>query len=216
MTRPASSRMSRVDTAWLRMDNEVNLMMIVGVWLLSPAIDIAALRERINDKLLKYDRFRQKAVHDAMGALWVDDQAFDLQQHVVTETLKRRRGQSERAALQQRCGELATTPLDPSRPLWQFHLVEQYEGGCAIIARVHHCIGDGIALISVMMSITDGGNDPPKRTKRDVAPELPSRTEVVHMIELSEVERNLYDGAVRALESRQVDGLDLEGIALAA
>ena len=36
-----------------------------------------------------------------------------------------------------------------------------------------------------------------RRTKRDVAPELPSRTEVVHMITLSEVERNLYDGAVR-------------------
>ena len=31
--------MSRVDTAWLRMDNDVNLMMIVGVWLLQPGID---------------------------------------------------------------------------------------------------------------------------------------------------------------------------------
>ena len=30
--------MSRVDTAWLRMDTDVNLMMIVGVWLLRPAI----------------------------------------------------------------------------------------------------------------------------------------------------------------------------------
>ena len=27
----AAERMSRVDTAWLRMDNDVNLMMIVGV-----------------------------------------------------------------------------------------------------------------------------------------------------------------------------------------
>ena len=26
-----AQRMSRVDTAWLRMDNDVNLMMIVGV-----------------------------------------------------------------------------------------------------------------------------------------------------------------------------------------
>jgi len=36
MPSAASERMSRVDTAWLRMDNEVNLMMIVGVWLLQP------------------------------------------------------------------------------------------------------------------------------------------------------------------------------------
>ena len=40
----------------------------------------------------------------------------------------------------------------PAHPLWQFHLVEDYEGGSALIARIHHCIGDGIALISVMMS----------------------------------------------------------------
>jgi diacylglycerol O-acyltransferase len=55
--------MSRVDTAWLRMDNDVNLMMIVGVWLLTPAVTLEALRERIADKLLKYERFRQKVVH---------------------------------------------------------------------------------------------------------------------------------------------------------
>ena len=60
MTAPVSSRMSRVDTAWLRMDNDVNLMMIVGVWLLTPSISIEALRERIADKLLKYDRFTKK------------------------------------------------------------------------------------------------------------------------------------------------------------
>ena len=165
MTAPAARRMSRVDTAWLRMDNDVNLMMIVGVWLLSPAISLATLRERIETRLLKYERFRHKAVPDAMGANWVDDPDFSIEHHVVLQTLPKKRGQSERAALQLRCGELAATPLDPERPLWQFHLVPAYEGGSAIIARIHHCIGDGIALISVMNSITDGGNDPPTRSR---------------------------------------------------
>ncbi len=166
MTAPAERRMSRVDTAWLRMDNDVNLMMIVGVWLLTPAITLEALRERIETRLLKYERFRHKAVADAMGASWVEDTDFDITRQVVLETLPKKRGQTERQALQQRCGELAATPLDPDRPLWQFHLVERYEGGSAIIARIHHCIGDGIALISVMNSITDGGNDPPKRRRK--------------------------------------------------
>ena len=166
MPSPAERRMSRVDTAWLRMDNDVNLMMIVGVWLLTPAITLAALRERIETRLLKYERFRHKAVPDAMGATWVDDADFDINRQVVLETLAKQRGQTERQALQQRCGELAATALDPDRPLWQFHLVQRYEGGSAIIARIHHCIGDGIALISVMNSITDGGNDPPERRSR--------------------------------------------------
>jgi diacylglycerol O-acyltransferase / wax synthase len=163
MTASAERRMSRVDTAWLRMDNDVNLMMIVGVWLLTPAISIEALRDRIDSRLLKYERFRHKAVLDTLGAHWVEDTDFDIAHHVVVDKLRRQRGQSERAALQQRCGELAVTPLDHQRPLWQFRLVEQYEGGCALIVRIHHCIGDGIALMSVMNSITDGGNDPPQR-----------------------------------------------------
>jgi diacylglycerol O-acyltransferase / wax synthase len=165
----AVERMSRVDTAWLRMDNDVNLMMIVGVWLLTPAITLEALRERIEAKLLKYERFRQKAVADAMGANWVADEHFDIKQHVLPAKLHRQAGESERHALQRLCGELAMTPLDAVKPLWQFHLIEHYEGGSALIARIHHCIGDGIALISVMMSITDGGADPPKRRQRGPA-----------------------------------------------
>jgi len=166
---PRSQRMSRVDTAWLRMDNDVNLMMIVGVWLLRPGITHAALCERIEDKLLKYERFRQKVVRDAMGASWVADDDFDIRRHVLHHRVRRRPGQSERQALQAEVGELANTPLDPAHPLWQFHLIDDYEGGSALIARVHHCIGDGIALISVMLAITDGGADPPKRKRREPA-----------------------------------------------
>ena len=162
----ASERMSRVDTAWLRMDSDVNLMMIVGVWLLTPGITLAALRERIENKLLKYERFRQKAVQDAMGAMWVTDLRFDIKQHVVPIKLEPQPGESERHTLQRLCGELSSTPLNPHRPLWQFHLIDDYEGGSALVARVHHCIGDGIALISVMMSITDGGADPPTRRRK--------------------------------------------------
>ncbi|HEX2542989.1 MAG TPA: wax ester/triacylglycerol synthase family O-acyltransferase [Caldimonas sp.] len=158
--------MSRVDTAWLRMDNDVNLMMIVGVWLIQPGIDYRTLCERIEARLLKYPRFRQLVTHDAAGAHWCDDSSFDIRRHVVRGKLPRRRGQGERAALQERVGMLATTRLDAGRPLWKFELMDGYEGGSALVARVHHCIGDGIALISVMMSITDGGADPPARKAR--------------------------------------------------
>ncbi len=161
----ARERMSRVDTAWLRMDNDVNLMMIVGVWLLHPKVSYAQLCRRVADKLLKYERFRQRVSRDAAGATWVEDDDFDIHRHVVREKLVRAKGRSERETLQARVGELATTPLDAARPLWQFHLIESYDGGSALIARIHHCIGDGIALISVMMTITDGGNDPPSRKR---------------------------------------------------
>lgn len=68
-------------------------------------------------------------------------------------------------ALQTRVAELAIE-LDRSRPLWQFHLVERYDGGSALIARIHHCIADGIALITVMMGSVDGGKAPRTRRKK--------------------------------------------------
>ena len=166
-----AERMSRVDTAWLRMDTQANLMMIVGVWLLEPAVPYALLCQRVEERLLKYRRFRQKVVEDAMGASWVMDSGFDLQRNVVRETLASQRGQPLQRALEQRVAELAATPLDPDRPLWQLHLVEDYQDehghkGSVLIARIHHCIADGIALISVMLSITDGGKAPPERKQK--------------------------------------------------
>ncbi|MGZ5238803.1 MAG: wax ester/triacylglycerol synthase family O-acyltransferase [Caldimonas sp.] len=154
-----SERMSRVDTAWLRMDSRVNLMMIVGIWLLQPALSYAALRDRLESKLLAYARFRQKVVQEAVLSYWVDDADFDIGRHVVREKLAKKRGQGERAALMARASELAATPLDHAHPLWQIRLIEHYEGGSALIVRIHHCIADGIALNSVLMSIADGGTD---------------------------------------------------------
>jgi WS/DGAT/MGAT family acyltransferase len=57
-------------------------------------------------------------------------------------------------------------PLERSHPLWQFHLIEHYKGGSALILRIHHCIADGIALISVTQALMDGGAPPPVRPRR--------------------------------------------------
>jgi diacylglycerol O-acyltransferase / wax synthase len=159
-------RMSKVDTAWLRMDCDANLMMIVGVWVLKPGIRRADLCQRISERLLQYPRFCQRVEQDAAGATWVHDDAFDINRHVVTETLARKPRGREQEALQERLGELAMTPLDMAHPLWQFHLVEDYQGGSAMMVRIHHCIADGIALISVTQSLVDGGAAPPRRRRR--------------------------------------------------
>ncbi|MBL8277485.1 MAG: wax ester/triacylglycerol synthase family O-acyltransferase [Pelomonas sp.] len=163
--------MSKVDTAWLRMDTEANLMMIVGVWSIRPGITLAALRERVAERLLQYPRFRQKVEEDALlGAQWVLDKDFDIARHVIAEVPLPLRGQSRDAVLRERVGELCSQPLDPAHPLWQFQLIEDMgDGSSALIARIHHCIADGIALIAVMLSITDGGKAPPQRKAR--APE---------------------------------------------
>ena len=66
-----------------------------------------------------------------------------------------------RASCRTLVSRLATTPLDPARPLWQFHLVDNYDGGSALIVRIHHCYADGIALVHVMLSMTDASAERP-------------------------------------------------------
>ncbi len=161
-------RMTKVDTAWLRMDSPSNLMMIVGVWVLKPAIKYADLCRRIEDTLLKYPRFGQRVEQDATGASWVTDEQFDIHQHVVKETLARKPRGRAQEALQDRLAELAVTPLPHDRPLWQFNLVENYQGGSAMLVRIHHCIADGIALIAVTQSMVDGGTAPVQRRNTHV------------------------------------------------
>jgi WS/DGAT/MGAT family acyltransferase len=64
---------------------------------------------------------------------------------------------------------LMSTPLDFSKPLWQFQYIENYRGGSAVVARIHHCIADGVALVRVLLGMTDDspkGNAYMRRTRR--------------------------------------------------
>ncbi len=158
----ATQRMSTVDTAWLRMDGASNLMMIVGVWIIKPGVTYEAVAQRIHERFLQYPRFGQRTQQDATGAHWVTDPDFKIERHVVRETLPSHLPGQAQQALQQRLGELAMQPLDLNHPLWQFGLVEHYEGGSALLARIHHCIADGLALIAVTQSMVDGGTEPPQ------------------------------------------------------
>ena len=164
----ASERMSPVDRAWLRMDSPVNLMMILGVWIIKPGVSYQAVADRLEGRLLQYPRFGQRVDLDALGARWVSDEDFRIERHVVLEQLPRSAKSHEQQALQDRLAELAVEPLDIAHPLWQFHLIEHYQGGSALLARIHHCMADGIALIEVTQSMVDGGVVP-KPTVADVS-----------------------------------------------
>ena len=105
-------RMSKVDTAWLRMDCEQQLMMIVGCGRSSLGLltTLCPARTRV---LLKYDRFRQRVVQDAAGANWKWKMSLDIGCHVTLEQLPKHAKGHEQEALQQRVGELAITTAGP-------------------------------------------------------------------------------------------------------
>jgi len=163
---PIHERMSKVDTAWLRMDSSSNLMMIVGVWIIKPGVSYPAVCQRIQERLLQYPRFGQRVQQDASGASWITDTDFQIERHVVREALPITAKGGEQTALQERLAELAMQSLDMNHPLWEFRLVEHYQGGSALMARLHHCIADGLALVAVTQTMVDGGASPPRGKSR--------------------------------------------------
>ncbi len=164
---PQRERMSPVDTAWLRMDRPTNLMMIVGVLVFKQRMDFERLRNTIEARLAgRYRRFRQCAVEEVAGAWWQDDPDFDIDAHLKRRALPSGAGKKE---LQKLAGELAVQPLNPGKPLWRFDLIEDYEGGSAMVVRIHHSIADGIALVGVILSLTDLSPQAP--AQKHVTPE---------------------------------------------
>ena len=151
--------LSNVDTAWLRMEDPTNLMMISGVLVFGAPLDYERLKATLQHGLLRFDRFRQRVVQPAMSrAYWEDDPDLDLDYHLQRASLP---PPGDQAALQDLASLLASTQLDFSRPLWQFHLVDNVDGGSALICRLHHCIGDGLALVYVLLSLTSTEADEP-------------------------------------------------------
>jgi WS/DGAT/MGAT family acyltransferase len=165
MSEKKRESMSSVDVAWLRMDRPSNLMVICGVLILRERISIARLRSTIAKRFLRFQRFAQRPVPVAGGYQWRSDGEFSIERHVKRVELPRGAGETELEALVSR---LVSKRLDPEHPLWEFQLVSNYKGGSAVILRIHHCYADGIALIQVLLSMTD--TDPEGRREGPAPP----------------------------------------------
>lgn len=158
---PQSQPLSNVDAAWLSMDDPTNLMMITGVMTFKNPIKADHFLAVVEHRWLKFDRFRQRIEKPRLPLgkpHWEADKHFDIASHVHRVALP---APGDQAALQRLVSDLASTPLDPSKALWQVHLVENYGDGGALIARIHHSIADGLALVYVLLSLTDMTPDAP-------------------------------------------------------
>ncbi len=153
--------LSAVDTAWLHMEDPTNLMMVTGVLVLDGALDFARLTDLLNERLLRVPRFRQRVVESRLplaAPRWETDPTFDLRSHLHHVALA---PPGDAGALRDLVSDLMSTPLDFTKPLWQFHLVDGFGPGSVLVGRLHHSIGDGIALVKVLLSMADGTEDSP-------------------------------------------------------
>jgi len=153
--------MSPVDVAWLSMDEPTNLMMVNAVFMFDEPLDIDRVKKVLEYRWLQYERFKQRVIRPAIPFFrpyWETDPNFNLDMHLQRIALP---APGDQAALQDMVSDLMSMPMDFSRPPWKFYIIENYGEGCAVMARLHHALADGMALVAVLLSMTDFYADAP-------------------------------------------------------
>lgn len=155
-------RLSNLDASFLALETRTTHMHVGAVAIFAPGpsigdqgVDIAAIRDLILSRLELIPRYRQRLANVPLegSPVWVDDEHFHLDYHVRHIALPHP-GSTEQ--LKDLAGRLMSQQLDRSKPLWELYVVEGLEeGGFALIAKIHHCMIDGVSGIDLMAVLLD-------------------------------------------------------------
>ncbi|HTN50386.1 MAG TPA: wax ester/triacylglycerol synthase family O-acyltransferase [Burkholderiaceae bacterium] len=137
--------MSPGDAAWFHMDGPANTAVITSIMLTRTPVDFEAVKRLYKERLPRFERFTQRVVERGLPFAtphWEAMPDFSVEQQMHHVALP---PPGDDAALVELISDLASTPIDRTRPLWDVHLVDGVGGGSALITRMHHCIADGTA-----------------------------------------------------------------------
>lgn len=153
--------LSPVDNAWLSMDEPTNLMVVNAVLTFDQPVDAGRIRAVLEQRWLRFERFRQRIVRPDLPFIrpyWESDPTFNLSNHLHIYGLPE---PGDQKALQELISDLMSIPIDLTKPPWHFYIIENFGRGAAIMGRVHHAVADGMALVGVLLSMTDFYPDAP-------------------------------------------------------
>src|SRR5262249_26095159 len=124
--------------------------------------DAARVRAKVEQAIDAIPRLGYRVVPSPLRLAppeWVPDYDLDLDYHLRTVAVPAPGGMRQ---LRDRAAAVAATPLDRSRPLWEFTVVGGLEGGrAAFLQKVHHTITDGVGGVKLSLSLLDFEGDPP-------------------------------------------------------
>jgi WS/DGAT/MGAT family acyltransferase len=148
---------SGADNAWRRIGSIDNLTTITGVLWFDETISYGELCDRLEDRLLRFERFKQRVGgrdRTLRRPYWETVDEFDIETHVQHVALPAPQDTDE---FQRFVSRMMSRPLDERRPLWEAYLVDGAGDGDgnAVAFRINHSIGDGFALMYVMFGLVD-------------------------------------------------------------
>ncbi|MCA1726308.1 MAG: wax ester/triacylglycerol synthase family O-acyltransferase [Actinobacteria bacterium] len=153
--------MSGLDATFLYMETPTTPMHVMGVLVLDTSTvpggyTFEKVRELLAGRIHMMPAFRRRLVQVPLGIahpLWIRDGEFDMDRHL------RRIGvppPGDQRGLEQVVGDIASTPLDRGKPLWEMWVVEGLQNEqVAIVTKIHHATMDGTAGADVMIHLLD-------------------------------------------------------------
>ncbi len=155
-------RLSGIDSAFLYLETPTTHMQVQAVMLLDPSTvpggySFEKIKTLLASRLPMLPEFRRRLAFvpfDLHRPVWFDDPDFDFDYHVRHIAVPPPGRPDQLADI---VGDIASRPLDRSRPLWEFWVIEGVENGAevAVVARMHHATIDGVSGSSLITNILD-------------------------------------------------------------
>jgi diacylglycerol O-acyltransferase / wax synthase len=191
-------RMSGLDATFLYFETPTNHMHVMGVIVFDPATatepySFERVKEMMAARLHLVPTFRRKLApipFNLHHPVWVEDANFDLDYHIRRIGCPAPGTEKELAEL---VGDIASRPLERTRPLWEMYIVEGLQNGyVASVAKMHHATIDGVSGANLMVHLFDLEPDPPPMVAEPWEPErMPSDLERMAYATVSRLRRPL-------------------------
>jgi diacylglycerol O-acyltransferase / wax synthase len=109
--------------------------------------------------------------------MWLENCEIDPDYHLRRVQVASPGGRRE---LDRVIGEIASTPLDRRRPLWEFHFVEGMSGNrTAIVGKIHHALADGVASANLLARAFDSQGSAQDERDLEIGCVTPSGAELL-------------------------------------
>ena len=172
-------RLSWGDTVFLNLEREGMPLNVACLCVLEGDIPFEAYLRFVESRLPLIPRYLKRVVPSALNVglpSWDYDPTFDIRNHVREATLKH----GTDAELKDLAGKILGKVMDRQHPLWDLTLVHGLKGNrTGIVARMHHCLADGIAGVGIMSALMDASPRTPRVPKRKLQLNVPPPRDTV-------------------------------------
>eukprot|EP01018_Ginkgo_biloba_P036642 Gb_29044 [translate_table: standard] len=136
---------------------------ILGIVGFRQKIDVNSLKMSLKASLGEHQRFSSVVIKDKRNNLkWCLTDQVDMNDHVIVPCLSPEFIQNPNFVNEYTASLATAPPLNPSRPLWEVHVLNATSGqaGATLVFRIHHCVGDCVSMMSLILNSTRKVSDP--------------------------------------------------------